>query len=85
MLLFDPEKYSKALRFAAEAHGDQKVFGTYLPYLTHVSSFSTRFISLVCCFGSFAYPPATLIEIWQYSVLCCMIRSKIRLLHTNSS
>ena len=32
------DRYKKALHFAAQAHGDQKVPGTQLPYLLHLTS-----------------------------------------------
>lgn len=36
--LWSRELYLKALRFAAEAHGDQKIPGTDLPYVIHLSN-----------------------------------------------
>lgn len=35
---YHPDDYKKALHFAAQAHGDQKVPGTQLPYLLHLTS-----------------------------------------------
>ena len=42
---FNPDDYKKALHFAAQAHGDQKVPGTQLPYLLHLSSVCLEVIS----------------------------------------
>lgn len=39
------EKYFKALKFAAEAHEDQLLPGTDLPYIVHVSLVATEIIS----------------------------------------
>jgi (p)ppGpp synthase/HD superfamily hydrolase len=39
------DRYKKALHFAARAHGDQKVPGTQLPYLLHLTSVSLEVIS----------------------------------------
>ena len=39
------DRYKKALHFAAQAHGDQKVSGTQLPYLLHLSSVCLEVIS----------------------------------------
>jgi len=39
------EKYFKALNFAAEAHEDQLVPGTKLPYVVHVSLVAMEIIS----------------------------------------
>lgn len=38
MIQGNPDLYIKALRFAAQAHGDQKVPGTNLSYLVHLTS-----------------------------------------------
>ena len=34
--MYNQELYTKALRFAAVAHGDQKVPGSNMPYLVHI-------------------------------------------------
>lgn len=34
---WDPDAFARALDFAAHAHGDQKVPGSGLPYVTHVT------------------------------------------------
>ncbi len=36
--IWSQELYLKALRFAGEAHGDQKIPGTELPYVIHLTS-----------------------------------------------
>lgn len=36
--MLDPDRYVAALRFAAERHASQRVPGTELPYLVHVTS-----------------------------------------------
>ena len=36
MAAWDPDLYNRALRFAGEAHGDQKVPGTDISYLMHL-------------------------------------------------
>ena len=37
MSLWNPDAYKRALDFAARAHGDQKVPGSGLPYVVHVT------------------------------------------------
>jgi len=44
MLSFSVDGYQKALRFAAHAHGGQKVPGTDLPYLVHVCTVASEVI-----------------------------------------
>jgi (p)ppGpp synthase/HD superfamily hydrolase len=45
--MFTPERYVAALRFAAERHAAQKVPGTELPYLVHVTSVAAEVISVL--------------------------------------
>jgi len=42
---FDVERYVAALRFAAERHAGQRVPGTELPYLVHVTSVTAEVIA----------------------------------------
>lgn len=43
-MLFSPDRYVDALHFAAHRHATQKVPGTDLPYLVHVTSVATEVI-----------------------------------------
>lgn len=45
MTTFDPDRYVRALRFAADKHRDQRVPGTALPYLVHVVSVAGEVIA----------------------------------------
>ena len=36
--MWNPDLYQKAIKFAAEAHGDQKIPGSNLPYVVHLSN-----------------------------------------------
>lgn len=45
MSLYDPARYVKALRFAAAAHGSQKVPDSELPYVVHVCSVAAEVIA----------------------------------------
>ena len=40
--------YSQALRFAAEAHKDQKLLGTDLPYIIHLASTAMEIMAAIC-------------------------------------
>jgi (p)ppGpp synthase/HD superfamily hydrolase len=43
--MYSPDRYVAALRFAATAHAAQKVPGTELPYLVHVTSVAAEVIA----------------------------------------
>ena len=43
--MFAPDRYVAALRFAADRHGTQKVPGTDLPYVVHVTSVAAEVIA----------------------------------------
>lgn len=43
--MFAPDRYVAALRFAAERHATQKVPGTDLPYLVHLTSVAAEVIA----------------------------------------
>jgi (p)ppGpp synthase/HD superfamily hydrolase len=43
--MFTPDRYVAALRFAAERHGSQKVPGTELPYVVHITSVAAEVIA----------------------------------------
>jgi len=40
--------YLKAIRFAGEAHGEQKIPGTDLPYVIHITSVCMEIMAAVC-------------------------------------
>ncbi len=46
--IWSQDLYLKALRFAGEAHGDQKITGTDLPYIIHPSSVCMEIMAAVC-------------------------------------
>lgn len=45
VLRFSPDLYAQALRFAAAAHGAQKVPGSELPYVVHVCTVAAEVIA----------------------------------------
>lgn len=45
--MFAPDRYVAALRFAAERHSRQRVPGTELPYLVHVTSVAAEVIAVL--------------------------------------
>ena len=45
--MYSPDRYVAALRFAAERHHDQRVPGTELPYLVHVTSVASEVIAVL--------------------------------------
>jgi (p)ppGpp synthase/HD superfamily hydrolase len=47
-LPWSQELYLKAMRFAAEAHKNQKIPGTDLPYVLHISSVCMEIMSAIC-------------------------------------
>ncbi len=46
--IWSQDLYLKAIRFAGEAHGDQKIPGTNLPYIIHLTSVSMEIMAAVC-------------------------------------
>ena len=44
--MFAPDRYVAALRFAAARHGSQKVPGTELPYVVHLTSVAAEVIAV---------------------------------------
>jgi (p)ppGpp synthase/HD superfamily hydrolase len=45
--MFDPDRYVAALWFAAERHREQKLPGTELPYMVHVTSVAAEIIAVL--------------------------------------
>jgi (p)ppGpp synthase/HD superfamily hydrolase len=45
--MYSPDRYVAALRFAAERHGAQRVPGTELPYVVHVTSVAAEVIAVL--------------------------------------
>jgi (p)ppGpp synthase/HD superfamily hydrolase len=45
--MFSPDRYVAALRFAAERHAGQKVPGSELPYLVHLTSVAAEVIAVL--------------------------------------
>jgi len=45
-MTFSPDTYARALAFAAEAHGSQRVPGTELPYITHVATVTAEILGV---------------------------------------
>lgn len=41
--MWDPSLYQKAIKFAGEAHGDQRIPGSKLPYVVHLSNVCQEF------------------------------------------
>jgi (p)ppGpp synthase/HD superfamily hydrolase len=52
---FNPDTYSHAWWFAAEAHGEQKVPGSELPYLVHIGNVAMEI--LAACENSYIEQP----------------------------
>ena len=46
------DRYQEALRFAAHAHGDQKMSGSQLPYLAHLTSVASEVIAAAMAAGA---------------------------------
>jgi len=45
-MTFSPDTYARALSFAAEAHGAQRVPGTQHPYITHVAKVAAEILAV---------------------------------------
>jgi len=45
--IWSNDLYLKAIRFAGEAHGDQKIPGSELPYIIHLSSVCMEIMSVI--------------------------------------
>ncbi len=66
--LFDPDTYRRALEFAATAHGAQRVPGTGLPYVVHVTAVCAEVLA------------ALAVERWEAgerSVVCALLHDTI--------
>ena len=46
--IWSQDLYSQALRFCAEAHKDQKLIGTDLPYIIHLSAVAMEVMGAIC-------------------------------------
>jgi len=46
--IWSQDLYLKAIRFAGEAHGDQKIPGTDLPYIIHLTSVCMETMAAIC-------------------------------------
>lgn len=66
--MFDPLRYADALRFAAERHGTQRVPGTELPYIAHISWVAAEVIA--------ALPSTPNIDA-ELAVLCAVLHDTI--------
>ncbi len=69
-MLYDPDRYAAACRFAAEAHAreGQKVPGTDLPYLLHVQQVAGE---VVCALGVEA------VDDPELAVLCALLHDTV--------
>jgi len=50
--IWSQDTYQKAIRFAGEAHGAQKIPGTELPYVIHLSNVCMEVIAAICMEGT---------------------------------
>lgn len=66
--MFDPLRYADALRFAAERHGTQRVPGTELPYVAHVTWVTAEVLAAL---------PSTPSVDGELAVLCALLHDTI--------
>jgi len=75
MTIWSQENYIKALLFAANAHNSQKVPGTELPYLTHLTMVSMEVMAALAAEdgldGNLAIQCALLHDVLEDTVLEC--------------
>lgn len=73
---FSPDSYHRALRFAAQAHGEQRLPGTQLPYVVHLTGVAMEVMAAALAppvEGTAAAPPFPL----QLAALCALLHDTV--------